>query len=112
MKIKFLSVVLCTWMTYSFAQTIQLSNITSSVFCSSGKDTVQFAVDYAGIPANSNIVFYQSSNANFNPYLGQGDSIGFINVGGNTSNGTQTITACPEILGIFIDACNPAPLVE
>lgn len=100
------------WMTSSFAQTIQLSNISSSVFCSSGKDTVKFAVDYAGIPANSNIVFYQSSTANFNPYLGQGDSIGFINVGGSTTNGTQIITSCPEILGIFIDACNPAPLVE
>jgi gliding motility-associated-like protein len=103
-----------TWTIGLFAQSsvIQLTNLSSGTICSSGKDTVVFSVNYSGIPASSNIVFYQSTNPSFNPYAGQGDSIGFINVGSNTSNGTQLITSCPEIIGIFIDACDPDPLVE
>ncbi len=89
-----------------YAQTIQLANVSQDVFCSTGKDTMRFSVNYSNVPANSNIVFYQSTNPNFNPYNGEGDSIGFINIGGNTSNGNQIITPCPRILGIFIDACN------
>lgn len=89
------------------AQTLQLTPITSENFCASGKDTVRFSLNYSNIPAGSNIVFYQSTNPNFNPYLGQGDSIGFINIGSNTNQtGNQIITDCPHIVGIFIDACN------
>lgn len=91
----------------STAQTIQLANVSQDVFCSTGKDTMRFSVNYTSIPPNSNVVFYQSTNPSFNPYLGQGDSIGFINVGANTSGGGgQVTTTCPEILGIFIDACD------
>lgn len=102
------------WMSFSFAQTssIQLTSVTPEILCATGKDTVIFSVNYSGIPANSNIVFYRSTNPSFNPYLGQGDSIGFINVGSNTSSGMQVITECPEIIGIFIDACDPDPLLE
>ena len=95
-----------------YAQTIQLANVSQDVFCSTGKDTMRFSVNYSNVPANSNIVFYQSTNPNFNPYNGEGDSIGFISIGGNTSNGNQVITSCPEILGVFIDACDPDPLEE
>ncbi|HMW13449.1 MAG TPA: gliding motility-associated C-terminal domain-containing protein [Chitinophagales bacterium] len=96
-----------------FSQTIQLNSLSPTTFCATGKDTFKFAVNYSNIPANSNIVFYQSTNPSFNPYAGQGDSIGFINVGSNTSNGgPQVITTCPEILGIFLDACDPDPLEE
>ena len=52
------------------AQTLQLTPITSENFCASGKDTVRFSLNYSNIPAGSNIVFYQSTNPNFNPYLG------------------------------------------
>ncbi|HNI31867.1 MAG TPA: hypothetical protein PK628_02985, partial [Chitinophagales bacterium] len=64
-----------------FSQTIQLNSLSPTTFCATGKDTFKFAVNYSNIPANSNIVFYQSTNPSFNPYAGQGDSIGFINVG-------------------------------
>ncbi|MBK9327903.1 MAG: gliding motility-associated C-terminal domain-containing protein [Sphingobacteriales bacterium] len=112
MKKRLLSALILISVRISFAQSIQLTNVSQSVFCSTGKDTVRFSVNYASIPQNSNIVFYQSTNPSFNPYLGQGDSIGFINVGGNTTGGTQITTTCPKILGIFIDACNQPPLNE
>lgn len=112
MKNKLLLVVCILCMKLSYTQTIQLTNLSSNVFCSTGKDTLKFSVNYSNIPANSNIVFYQSTNPSFNPYAGQGDSIGFINIGGNTAGGTQIATSCPEILGLFIDACNPDPLLE
>lgn len=92
---------------YSKSQSIQLTSVSPDVFCSTGKDTMKFSINYAAIPQNSNIVFYQSTNPAFNPYLGQGDSIGFLNVGSNTSGGGgQITTSCPEIIGIFIDACD------
>jgi hypothetical protein len=48
------------------------------------------------------LFFISLQNPAFNPYLGQGDSIGFINVGSNgTGGGGQVTTTCPEILGIF-----------
>ena len=53
------------------AQTIQLANVSQDVFCSTGKDTMRFSVNYSNVPANSNIVFYQSTNPNFNPYNGE-----------------------------------------
>lgn len=112
MKNSFLLILILLSARYSFAQSIQLTNVSQDVFCGTGKDTMKFSVDYSSIPQNSNIVFYQSVNPAFNPYLGQGDSIGFINVGGNTNGGGQVITACPEILGIFIDACNQSPYQE
>ncbi len=97
----------------AFSQSLQLTSLSPDVFCGTGRDTMKFSVNYTNIPPNSNIVFYQSTNPAFNPYLGQGDSIGFINVGANTSGGgSQVTTACPEILGIFIDACNNTPLLE
>ncbi|HRH56367.1 MAG TPA: gliding motility-associated C-terminal domain-containing protein [Chitinophagales bacterium] len=107
MKNNFLSVFIFMSVCSSFAQTIQLASVSSDVFCSTGKDTMRFSLNYTNIPQNSNIVFYQSTNPAFNPYAGQGDSIGFINVGANTSGGGgQVTTTCPEILGIFIDACD------
>ncbi|MFN8294882.1 MAG: gliding motility-associated C-terminal domain-containing protein [Chitinophagales bacterium] len=106
MKNNFLSIFIFMISCTSFAQSIQLSSVSPDVFCSSGKDTMKFSVNYSNIPQNSNIVFYQSTNPAFNPYAGQGDSIGFINIGNNTSGGGQVTTACPEILGIFIDACD------
>ncbi len=112
MKNRLLLVFMLIGAGHIFAQSIQLANVSQSVFCSTGKDTVKFSVNYSSIPQNSNIVFYQSTNPSFNPYLGQGDSIGFINVGGNTSGGTQITTTCPEVLGIFVDACDPDPLEE
>lgn len=113
MKKNVLLVLLMLSVMHSFTQTLQLTSLSPNVFCSSGRDTFKFSVNYTSIPQNSNIVFYQSTNPAFNPYLGQGDSIGFINVGANTSGGgSQVTTTCPEILGIFIDACNNAPLLE
>ena len=114
MKNKFISTLIVLFVGLSaFSQSIQLTSLSPDAFCTIGRDTMRFSVNYTNIPPNSNIVFYQSTNPAFNPYLGQGDSIGFINVGSNgTGGGGQVTTTCPEILGIFIDACNTAPLLE
>ena len=86
-------------------QTISLTQHGNNSFCYSGIDS--FLVSWSNIPAGSNIVFYQSTNPNFNPYAGQGDSIGFIHIdNSNTSNGQPITSTCPRIFGIFIDACN------
>lgn len=108
MKNKFLLVLLMLFPVLQvFTQSLQLTSLSPDVFCGTGKDTMKFSINYSSIPPNSNIVFYQSTNPAFNPYAGQGDSIGFINVGANTSGGGgQITTTCPEILGIFIDACD------
>lgn len=114
MKNKFLLtlIILLAGLTV-FSQSLQLTSLSPDVFCGTGRDTMKFSVNYTNIPQNSNIVFYQSTNPAFNPYGGQGDSIGFINVGANTSGGGgQITTTCPEIIGIFFDACNNAPYAE
>ena len=114
MKNKFLLILIILLSVFTaFSQSLQLTSLSPDVFCGTGRDTMKFSVNYTNIPPNSNVVFYQSTNPAFNPYLGQGDSIGFINVGANTSGGGgQVTTTCPEILGIFIDACNNTPLLE
>ena len=108
MKNKFISTLIVLFVGLSaFSQSIQLTSLSPDAFCTIGRDTMRFSVNYTNIPQNSNVVFYQSTNPAFNPYLGQGDSIGFINVGSNsTGGGGQVTTTCPEILGIFIDACD------
>ncbi len=108
MKNKFISTITILFIGLTaFSQSVQLASLSPDAFCSTRRDTMRFSVNYTNIPQNSNIVFYQSTNPAFNPYLGQGDSIGFINVGSNgTGGGGQVTTTCPEILGIFIDACD------
>lgn len=91
------------------AQTITLNQLSPNSFCNSGRDS--FNVTWNSIVPGSNIVFYQSTNPSFNPYLGQGDSIGFIPIQ-SVSSGIPTNTTCPRILGIFIDACNEPPRSE
>ncbi|MBK9791889.1 MAG: gliding motility-associated C-terminal domain-containing protein [Sphingobacteriales bacterium] len=114
MKNKFLLILIILLSVFTaFSQSLQLTSLSPDVFCGTGRDTMKFSVNYTNIPPNSNVVFYQSTNPAFNPYAGQGDSIAFINVGANTSGGGgQVTTTCPEILGIFFDACNTAPYVE
>ncbi|MEZ5026281.1 MAG: gliding motility-associated C-terminal domain-containing protein [Chitinophagales bacterium] len=106
MKKVFISIFFLFIINVIFSQTLQLTAASPNEICSTGKDTFNFALEYQNIPSNSNIVFYQSTNPNFNPYAGEGDSIGFINIGGNTSNSGQITTPCAEIVGIFIDACD------
>ncbi|MEZ5053992.1 MAG: gliding motility-associated C-terminal domain-containing protein [Chitinophagales bacterium] len=90
----------------AMTQTLQLTSLSQDAFCATGNDSIAFSLDYTNIPSNSNIVFYQSKNPNFNPYLGEGDSIGFINIGSNTTSTGQITSTCAEIVGIFIDACD------
>ena len=107
MKYRFFWIIVIFSLNTVIAQTIQLNSLSTSTYCSTGQDTFKFSLNYTNIPPNSNIVFYQSTNPSFNPYAGQGDSIGFINVGSSSSGGGgQVTTTCPEILGIFIDACD------
>lgn len=86
---------------------INLNLITSTVVCSTGNDTARYTVSASEIPANTNIVIYQSTDSTFNPYLGQGDSIGFI-PGNSIPKDTVNFGNCVKILGEFIDACGPS----
>lgn len=92
------------------AQSISLIQASPEIYCSNGVDS--FRVSWNSIPAGSNIVFYQSTDSAFNPYLGQGDSIGFIHITSTSTNPSEIKTICPEIIGIFIDACNAPPHLE
>lgn len=83
---------------------INLNLLTPGVVCSSGNDTVRYSVTASGIPANTNVVIYQGANSTFNPYLGQGDSIGYI-PGNAIPRDTVNFGSCVKTLGIFIDAC-------
>jgi gliding motility-associated-like protein len=92
------------------AQNISLSQAAPEVYCSSGIDS--FRATWNNIPAGSHIVFYQSTSPAFNPYAGQGDSIGFIAIDPANTSSNTFFSICPKILGIFIDACNAPPHVE
>ncbi|MFN8294881.1 MAG: gliding motility-associated C-terminal domain-containing protein [Chitinophagales bacterium] len=86
------------------APVINLNLLTPTVVCSSGNDTTRYSVSANGIPANTNIVVYQSTDSTFNPYNSQGDSIGYI-PGNAIPRDTINFGACVKTLGIFIDAC-------
>jgi gliding motility-associated-like protein len=88
---------------------INLNLLTPTVVCSSGNDTVRYSVTASGIPANTNIVIYQGTDSTFNPYLGQGDSIGYI-PGNAIPRDTVNFGSCVKTLGIFIDACGASGL--
>ena len=83
---------------------LNLNLLSPTVVCSSGNDSVSYSVSGSGIPANTNIVIYQSTDSLFNPYLGQGDSIGYI-PGNAIPQDTVNFGDCVKTLGIFIDAC-------
>ncbi len=83
---------------------VTLTLLTPSPICYTGNDTVRYAVSASGIPANTNIVIYQSTDSTFNPYNNQGDSIGFI-PGNAIPKDTVNFGTCIKTLGIFIDAC-------
>ncbi len=89
------------------APIISLNLITPVTVCSTGNDTARYTVSATEIPANTNIVIYQSADSTFNPYLGQGDSIGFI-PGNSIPRDTVNFGNCVKILGEFIDACGPS----
>ena len=84
------------------AQSISLTPISPQIFCSS--DIFSYTATWSNAFQNSNIVFYQSTDSSFNPYLGQGDSIDYIHLGGSSST-VPISSSCPKVLGIFIDAC-------
>lgn len=93
---------------YVFAgPVINLNLLTPTTVCSSGNDTVRYSVSASQIPANTNVVIYQSTDSTFNPYVGQGDSIGFV-PGNAIPKDTVNFGSCVKILGILIDACGVA----
>ncbi|MDB5226267.1 MAG: hypothetical protein JWN78_460 [Bacteroidota bacterium] len=99
-----LSLIVCFTFVFARAQTINLTEKSPEIYCTNGVDS--FSATWSNVPANSNIVFYQSTNPLFNPYLGQGDSIGFIHIDASNTTSNPIVSVCPRILGIFIDACN------
>lgn len=106
LSIPFLATIACivsaffTWADPSISLTLQ----TPSPICFTGNDTVRYTVSASGIPANTNVVIYQSSDSTFNPYNAQGDSIAFI-PGNAIPRDTVNFGNCIKTLGIFIDAC-------
>ena len=89
---------------------ITINPLSPTVICSDGTDTLVYSVSSSSIPPNTNVVVYQSTDSTFNPYLGQGDSIGYVE--GDTASTSQITSTCPKILGIFIDACNDSDRLE
>lgn len=89
---------------------ITINPLSPTVICSDGTDTLVYSVSSSSIPPNTNVVIYQSTDSTFNPYLGQGDSIGYVE--GDTASTSQITSTCPKILGIFIDACNDSDRLE
>ncbi len=97
-----------------FAQntTIELNSLTgNNIFCRSGADTVVLSITGSNIPAGSDVILYSSTDSTFNPYLGQGDSIGYFK-GDSIQSDLLPSRSCVDIIGIFIDACNPSPIPE
>lgn len=115
MKKLYLSILLILSGCALFAQnltTIELNSLSgNNVFCNSGKDSVSISVTGSNIPQGSNVVLYSSTDNNFNPYLGEGDSIGFFK-GDSIQSDLLPSLPCVDIIGIFIDACNPKPIPE
>lgn len=114
---KFLSLILfcCIGFTVSaivflIDPSITINPLSPTVICSDGTDTLVYSVSSSSIPPNTNVVVYQSTDSTFNPYLGQGDSIGYVE--GDTASTSQITSTCPKILGIFIDACNDSDRLE
>ena len=108
----FIGVILSV--TYLFAEPIiglEIVNPINTNICSTGNDSIVYTVTASGVPANTNIVIYQSTDSTFNPYLGQGDSIGYIK-GDTIERNALPNTSCVDIIGIFIDACNPSGIAE
>lgn len=87
--------------------TITLTSLSPTTICSTGNDTMYYSVAAANIPANTNVVIYQSTDSTFNPYNNQGDSIGYI-AGNSIPTDTVNFGTCVKTLGIFIDACGAA----
>lgn len=107
------SVVLTAWLclffiTKTFAQPpqIQLTPVTSSTICNDGSNTFSFSLSGKNLPAGGQIIIYSNTDSLFNPYAGQGDSIGVVNT--DAVNGTTDTTyfgSCVKTIGIFLDAC-------
>lgn len=100
-----------TFVSYAADPIITIKPISATTICSTGNDTLYYSVAASNIPANTNVVIYQSLDSTFNPYLGQGDSIGFI-PGDTIERNVLPNTNCVDIIGIFIDACNPNGIPE
>lgn len=99
--------VICTAFLVMAAPVITLSPVSPTVICSTGNDTLLYSVSASGIPANTNVVIYQNTDSTFNPYQGQGDSIGFI-PGNAIPVDTVNFGSCVKVVGILIDACGVA----
>ncbi|MBK6275014.1 MAG: hypothetical protein IPF58_10065 [Saprospirales bacterium] len=86
----------------SNAQTLTITSASPNVICGNGStDTFSYKVTGNNIPANANIVIYESTNQSFNPYIaGQGDSIS-----GVKGDSLKQPNGCVQMLGLFMDAC-------
>jgi gliding motility-associated-like protein len=101
MRSLFYTVIILLFSAKINAQTLTITSVSPSVICGNGStDTFTYKVSGSNIPANSNIVIYESTNPSFNPYLGQGDSIA-----GVKGDPTRQPNGCIKMLGLFIDAC-------
>ncbi|HQV79159.1 MAG TPA: gliding motility-associated C-terminal domain-containing protein [Chitinophagales bacterium] len=106
MKKFLLSVSACLFATFNLKADpiINLNLLSPTSICATGNDSVSYSISASSIPANTNVVIYQSMDSTFNPYLNQGDSIAFI-PGNSIPRDTINFGSCVKTLGIFIDAC-------
>lgn len=104
----FIVLLLFTFSTFA-EPIINLGLSSPTVVCATGNDTTSYTVSASGIPANTNIVIYQSTDSTFNPYNNEGDSIGFI-PGNAIPKDTINFGNCVKTLGIFLDACGATGL--
>lgn len=107
----FITILLSSFVIIAANPSVVLTPLSPTTICATGNDTLLYSVNASNIPANTNVVIYQSTDSTFNPSLGQGDSIGFVK-GDTSSTGGIITSTCPKILGIFIDACNDSGRLE
>ena len=108
--LSFMAIMFSAFVIYAADPSVSITSLSPAIICANGNDTLIYSVSASNIPANTNVVIYQSTDSTFNPSLGQGDSIGFLK--GDTTSTSVITSACPKILGIFIDACNDSGRLE
>src|SRR5436853_528859 len=65
-----LSLIVCFTFVFARAQNINLTEKSPEIYCTNGIDS--FSATWSNVPANSNIVFYQSTDPLFNTYINLG----------------------------------------
>lgn len=92
----------------TFGQCPEITNSTidggTSLITACPGDTITLNTTGNNLPVNGTIDWYQSPFADFNPYNQEGTFLGSSVLPG--SNGVNCPDVCPNLLAVFINACN------